>query len=301
MRAFRSELFLCHHPSEPDLTKPIKQRWWRRSCFKLDKKMKSRPLILISILLFLIPLSVFYFTEQKDTGDLGSLLGAFSGVIAVIWFYRGLRLQSLQIEEQRIQFTKQHHLQSQDSLLSFLEIASKKIEESQLEMINALGVDDPTKVSAKYFESIAFYKEAIESVDSQLVLEAAQSWLKIEEPCVKFMNSVKDVILLHKKRLGLSDIEDKNNDSAEFVYVHGSHFLSQPFISRYQPTAGLLSEQMMLISPGRASMKLSYYAALVFIMPKDIMKKDKIMADIRDHKSKDRPVPKICEKLLSAP
>jgi hypothetical protein len=55
-----------------------------------------------------------------------------------MWFYRGLRLQSLQIEEQRQQFSKQHHIQYKDSLLSFLEKSSDRIERSYEELIEDL-------------------------------------------------------------------------------------------------------------------------------------------------------------------
>ena len=92
--------------------------------------MKTRELILISIAIVLIPFAVFSLSLSKDIGDLGSLLGAFAGILAIIWFYRGLRLQSLQIEEQRQQFSKQHHIQYQDSLLTFLERSSDRIESS---------------------------------------------------------------------------------------------------------------------------------------------------------------------------
>jgi len=84
--------------------------------------MKTRELILTSVLILLIPFVMYHFYASKDIGDLGSLVGAFAGIIAVIWFYRGLRLQSLQIEEQRLQFEKQHHIQYQDSLLTFLQL-----------------------------------------------------------------------------------------------------------------------------------------------------------------------------------
>jgi len=259
--------------------------------------MKTRELILISILIILIPFAVFSLSASKDIGDLGSLLGASTGIIAVFWFYRGLRLQSLQIEEQRLQFSQQHHLQYQDSLLTFLEKASDKIKDSHKELIDALGLPDSNQLSATYFQSLSYYKEALESTDPNVVMSHVQEWMKIEGPCVKFMSSVKDVITLHKRRLGLED-DTENDDVADYVFINSGHLLQQPFMSSYQVAIKMLSEQMMIISPGRKAMVLASTTAMALLAPEGLMKKDKIIEDINEHKSKNKPIPKICNKLI---
>lgn len=104
--------------------------------------MTIRELFLVSILFILIPIALFLMMNGKSPSDLGSLLGSFSGLIAIIWFYRGLRLQSIQIEEQRQQFDKQFKIQHQDSLFSFLTTSSDKMKSYTEELIKSLGISD---------------------------------------------------------------------------------------------------------------------------------------------------------------
>jgi hypothetical protein len=260
--------------------------------------MKTRELGLISVAIVLVPFAVFSLSASKDIGDLGSLLGASSGFIAVIWFYHGLRLQSLQIDEQRLQFSKQYHLQYQESLLAFLEKASDKVKCSHQELISALGLPDSNQLAVKYLQSLSYYKEALESTDPNVVTSHVQDWMKIEGPCVKFMTSVKDVITLHKRRLGLEDDPD-TDDVADYVFINSGHLLQQPFMSSFQVSIKMLSEQMMIISPGRKAMVLAITTAMALLSPEGLIKKDKIIQDINGHKSQNKPIPKICDVFIA--
>jgi hypothetical protein len=258
--------------------------------------MKTRELLYISILILLIPFAIFSLSASKDIGDLGSLMGAFTGLIAVIWFYRGLRLQSIQIEEQRIQFTKQHHLHYQDSLLAFLQQASEKIENSYKELIEGLHLPDASQIFLTYLNSVDYYKEALESSDPKVVRSNVQEWMKIEGPCVRFMSSVKDIITLHKKRLGL-ECEAEERDVAEYVFINSSNLFQQPFMCTYQSTVAMLSEQMTLLAPGRKAMVLASTISIALLAPKEIVIIDKIIEDIEKYKSNNIPIPKICEQI----
>ena len=127
--------------------------------------------------------------------------------------------------------------------------------------------------------------------DPKVIMAQIQEWMKIEGPCVKFMSSIKDIIILHKKRLG---IEDDNNDTdvADYVYINSVHLLQQPFMSSYQAPVKMLSEQMMLLNPGRKAMVLaSIVALLVMLAPEGLMKKDKVIEDIEKAKSEGQTYP----------
>lgn len=258
--------------------------------------MKLRKLILISILISIIPFALYSYSESNDIGDLGSLLGAFSGIIAVVWFYRGLRLQSLQIEEQRIQFSKQHHIQYQDSLISFLKTASDRTEKNHEELLTALGLSHSGQLSVIYINSMNYYKVALESTDPNEVLSQIQEWMRIEGPCVKFMSSIKDIIVLHKKRLNIVEVSEEK-DVVDYVYINSSHLLQQPFMSSYQVSVKMLSEQMMHLTPGRKAMILASRVAMTLIAPEGVIKKDKILEDIESAKSENKLIPKICEMI----
>lgn len=258
--------------------------------------MKTRELILLSVFILLIPVALFVTMEGNGIGDFGSLMGAFTGLIAVIWFYRGLRLQSIQIEEQRVQFSKQYSLQHQDSLLSFLDKSSDRIEKSLSELVESLGIPDASHLVGSYLSNMEYYKLAYESSDPNVVKSQIEEWMKIEGPCVKFLSAVRDIIILHKRRLGLED-NHEGIDVAEYVYINGSHLMNQPFMSSYKSSVDILSQQMNLIVPGRKSMALAASAAMVQLAPKGFMKEVKIIEDIKKAKENGAPIPKICDAL----
>ena len=260
--------------------------------------MTVRELSLLSVLIILIPVAIFSYSDGAGIGDLGSLMGAFSGILAVIWFYRGLRLQSIQIEEQRTQFSTSYYLQHQDSLLNFLDKASERIEKRHKELIEALGIPDSSHVFSAYLKGMNYYKEALKSTDPHVVLEQTRLWMEIENPCIIFMSSVKDVIILHHKRLGLEE-KNEDEDLVDYVYINSSYLFKQPFMAAYENTVRILSEQMMLLSNGRKAMILARKAAMALVAPEGIMKKDKIIEDIEKHNEASLPLPKICEKLVS--
>ena len=90
-------------------------------------------------------------------------------------------------------------------------------------------------------ESLKYYKQATESRDPNEVMSQIMNWTKIENPCFKFMASVRDIIVLHKKRLGMED-NSQGVDPAEYVFINGTHLMNQPFMSAYKMTVNLLSE-----------------------------------------------------------
>ena len=258
--------------------------------------MNTRELVLISVLILLIPVALFVSMDGSSIGDFGSLMGAFIGLIAVIWFYRSLRLQSIQIEEQRIQFSKQYSLQHQDSLLAFLDKSSDRMQNSLSELIESLDIPDASQIFVAYLGNMQYYKLAFESTDPNIVKSEIEAWLKIEGPCVKFMSAVRDIIILHKRRLGLED-NHEGIDVAEYVYINGSHLMNQPFMSSYKNSVDMLSEQMNLIVPGRKAMALAASAAMAQLAPEGIMKEDKIIEDIKKAKADGAPIAKICNAL----
>jgi len=178
-----------------------------------------------------------------------------------------------------------------------LEKASEKIESSHKELVNTLGLADSNQLYVTYLKSLKYYKEALESTDPNVVMSHVQEWMKIEGPYVKFMSSVKDVITLHMRRLGLAD-DTEHKDVADYVFVNSGHLLQQPFMSSYQVDIKMLSEQMMVISPGRKAMILASTTAMALLSPEGLVKKDKIIEEINELKSKNKPIPKICDKLI---
>ena len=225
-------------------------------------------------------------------------MGAFTGLIAVIWFYRSLRLQSIQIDEQRKQFSKQYSLQHQDSLLAFLDKSSDRMEDSLSKLFEALGIPDAAQLFSAYLGNMQYYKLALESTDPNIVKSQVEAWMKIEGPCVKFMSAVRDIIIMHKRRLGLEDSHE-GVDPAEYVYINGSHLMSQPFMSSYKISVDILSEQMNLIAPGRKAMALAATTAMAQLAPKGIMKEDKIIEDIKKAKADGLSVPAICDNFVA--
>lgn len=229
--------------------------------------------------------------------DLGSVLSAFSGLIAVFWFYRGLRLQSVQISEQRKQFAQQFEMQYQDSLLIFLNICSDKMKNYHAELLKALGISNESLICSTYVKNLKLYKRIIKSTNPEEVIIDSIEWEKIEEPCIKFMNSVRDIIKLYKQRINLAE-ENDENDPVIYVFINNAHIMDQPFMSFYKNTVKALSEEMMIFSPGRKSMKLASRSAPALLVPPEIVKIDVIRNEIKIAKKSGVLIPKICEKLL---
>jgi hypothetical protein len=258
--------------------------------------MKNKELLLVSALLLLIPFGLYVWMDGKGPSDLGSLLGAFCGLLAIIWFYRGLRLQSIQIDEQRKQFIHQMRIQHQDSLLGFLVTASDRMDRYLNELLTSLNIPNESKLLVKYLDALIYYKQALESSDPNEVKTQIENWIKTEGPCVKFMASVRDIIVLHQKRLGIED-NSEGVDPAEYVFINGKYLMDQPFMSAYKIAVTALSEQMSLLCPGRKAMGLASIAAACQIMPDGVMKKDIIIQDIKKAKADGLLVPKICDAL----
>jgi len=263
------------------------------------RDLTIRELILVTITLLILPIALFYWMDGNGPSDLASLLGAFSGLIAVMWFYRGLRLQSIQINEQRNQFMRQFNLQHNDSKFAFLESSSKRLRDSLDELATSLKLPDETQVASAYINSMPFYKLATESNIPDEVIAEVKEWMKIESPCMKFMTSVRDIVVLYKLRLGLED-DSEGVDPAEYVYVNSGHLMKQPFMSPYSNTVVMLSEQMNLLSPGRKAMSLAMLAALSLNAPKKgLMKTEKIVKDIEQARENGKLIPKICDVFIA--
>jgi len=262
------------------------------------RDLTIKELILITVVLLIFPIGLFFWMDGNGPSDLAALLGAFSGLIAVMWFYRGLRLQSIQINEQRHQFIKQFRLQHQDSQLAFLESSSKRLKNSLDDLIAALNISDETQLASAYLTSIPFYKLATESTNPDDVISEIQKWMKIEGPCAKFMTVVRDIVVLYKLRLGMDD-DSEGVDPAEYVYINSGHLMKKPFMSPYKTAVDMLSQQMNLLNPGRNAMRLASLSALALNVPKGMMKTDIIIQDIEQAKTNKKLVPKICNELIA--
>lgn len=260
--------------------------------------MKTRELVLISVAFLVLSLALFFWMNGSGPSDLGSLLGAASGLIAIMWFYRGLRLQSIQINEQKNQFVRQFNLQHQDSQLAFLESASERMKTHLSDLISNLEIDDEAQVLSAYMSNMQFYKQALESTDPYEVLTNIKDWMKIEGPCRKFMMSIQDIVVLFKLRLGMED-DSEEADAAEYVHIQSGYLMKQPFMSPFKITVQMLSQQMNLLSPGRNAMYLASSAAMALTVPEGIMKIDKIIHDIDKAKKEKKLVPEICNTLIA--
>ena len=190
------------------------------------------------------------------------------------------------------------HIQHQDSLLAFLETSSNRVEHSLSELMVSLNISEESDVASRYFESLKYYKTALESNNPNEVISHVKSWLKIEKPYVKFMSSIRDIIVLHKRRLGMED-NPEGIDVVDYVFINSTHLMNQPFMLAYKGTVYLLSEQMIRVQPGRKAMILAYESAIAQITPEGVMKKDKIIEDINKAKIEGTPVPKVCDALIT--
>jgi hypothetical protein len=248
-----------------------------------------------SLLLLVFPYCLYVWMNGQGPSDLGALYGAACGFLAVLWFYRGFRLQSLQINEQKKQFLQQMHIQHQDSLLDFLITSSERIEHQSKNMLNSLNLTDTSEVPVLYSKSPKYYDKALKSSDHKEVQMEVDNWLKIESPCSTFMSSVRDIIVLYRRRSGKPD-NFEGVDPAEYVVKNGKDLMAQPFMTTYKGEIELLAQFMYSLLTYRKSMRLALIAALLKSVP-EVSQKDFIVKQIQEAKKKGEKIPKICDGL----
>jgi hypothetical protein len=227
----------------------------------------------------------------------GSIVSAGGSLLAVIWFTASLWYQARQLNEQRTQFAAQFQHLQESSRRDALQMAKGILEAAeQRAIVHHGGIASIAELGPQYMD-FGELKPIMESEDPETVLEAFKIWLKKEGAALTFLRGIKSAAEVYLRSVGVVSEIDFTKPPEEFVYIYGPRFWNQPFFEQYQGAAYLLTEFMIRLEPGRTSAQLAFLAASAKSGHDKYMKMDKIHEDLRKHRERGYPLPKIAEGL----
>lgn len=265
--------------------------------------MSKRFLILLSIFVIVLAIAATFYFSTEYLSALGSLFGAAAGMLAVIWFSASLYNQSLQLKEQRQQFLENFKQLREDnrrnSLIVVKDILNRAEERSLKSNPNMKSIDDLMSQYISVFE----WRDILHSTDPDTVLKEGKNWIITKEtPALFLMRGIKSAAETYFRAIDKTDI-DYSVEPELFVFTHGSTLWKIPYFEEYQGVAAFLSEWMIKTKPLRAAVQLAYSVAMLRKAADEnlngIIKGDKIIEDIKQHKKSGYPMPAIAEGLLN--
>ena len=237
---------------------------------------------------------LIWLLDHGPLSALGSILSGAAGLLAVIWFSASLRYQSTQLEEQRKQFTTQfRHLQEtsrRDALLLVKDILVK-VEEKTI--AHHGSISSINELFAEY-TNLKELKPILESTNAQEVLHAYQIWMKKEGAALILLSGIKSAAEVYLRSVDVTDI-DYSKSPEDFYFIYSPRFESQPFFNSLAGTATLLSEFMVRLAPGRKAAQIAFFAAMTKAMSANIVKMDKLRADMAKHVADGYSLPAIAK------
>lgn len=252
----------------------------------------------LTILIILFGIFIFEYLPLNYCEAIGTVVGGIGSIVAVIWFYTSLQLQRKQLEEQGRQFMSEFQQIREDSHRNALILSKDILNETEKRIFGQNPeLKSITDLSALYIQQLQELKPILEEVDPSLVQQHIQNWLKIEGPSVILMKGIKSAAEIYFRVSDLNVI-DFSKDPEEFVFVYGPHLWKEPFFDSYEGVATMLSNFMIMLTPGRKSVMLASMVVMSMLSPKGFMKDDKIQEEIESHKKKGYPLPKIVEVYL---
>jgi hypothetical protein len=256
----------------------------------------KRLLVLLSILIVLLGIYAVVLFPPEYFSALGSLFAAVGGILAVIWFSSSLYYQSQQLKEQRQQFLEEFRQLREEARRNALVLAKDillQAEEKALKQNPALkSIND---LMALYID-LSEWRTILKSEDPAMVLEYGKTWITMKEgPAIFLMRGIKSAAETYFRAIGYCDV-DYSKEPEDFIFIYGPTLWKLPYFEAYQAVATWLSEFMVRMQPSRKAIQLAYYVALLKSTP-EIMKKDKIVEDISQHKKAGYPLPAIAKDL----
>lgn len=258
--------------------------------------MPTRILIGLTVVVALaVGLSVRMLDPERLSA-LGSILSGAGGLLAVIWFSASLRYQSKQLEEQGRQFAAQFHHLQETSRRDALLLAKGILDKAEEKAIAHHGVISTVNELVTEYTNFVELKPILESTNAQEVLRAHQSWMKKEGAALTLLTGIKSAAEVYLRSVGAIDI-DYSKSPEDFYFIYSPRFASQPFFNGLAGTAMMLSEFMVRLAPGRNAALIAYFAANAKAISTEIIKMDKLRADMTKHVADGYPLPAIAKDL----
>ena len=264
---------------------------------------QKRLLFLLSVFTFValaLAIGILVWFPTESSSAIGTVIGAFAGILAVIWFSASLYYQSQQLKEQKVQFLENFKQLREDNRRSSLVVVRdllSRAEERALKSNPALrSINDLMTLYMDFSE----WPTILQSTDPALVIEAGKKWVVTKEtPAVIMMRGIKNAAETYFRATGNENV-DCSMEPELFVFTYGPTLWKLPFFDEYGSITGMLPEVMVQLTPSRASIILAYWVAALKQSASEgtnMFRKDKIMEDIKKHKEAGYPMPEIAKDL----
>lgn len=258
--------------------------------------MMTRILIGLSFAVAILVGISIHELDHERLSALGSIISGAGSLLAVLWFSAGLRYQSKQLDEQRKQFAAQfEHLEEtsrRDALMLAKGILDRAEEKASMHHGSISSTND-LLIAYTHFEEL---KPILESTNPEEVIRAYHSWMKKEGAALILLNGIKSAAEVYLRSIGSTGI-DYSKSPEDFYFIYSPHFATLPFFNTFSGTATLLSEFMMRLAPGRNAALIAFFAANAKGICPEIIKMEKLHADIEKHVKDGYPLPAIAHDL----
>ncbi len=234
--------------------------------------------------------------DPERLSALGSILAGAGSLLAVIWFSASLRYQSRQLQEQRQQFAAQFEHLKETSRRDALLFAKGILDRAEEKALAQNGkVNSISELVTEYMNFVEL-KPLLESRDPEEVMHAFGAWMKREGPAITLVTGVKSAAEVFFRSIGASDV-DSSKPPEEFVFIYSPLFSGVPFFESVTAPAVILSEFMFRLAPGRKAAQIAYFAAVAKSSIGQVVRMEKLRADIAKHQADGYPLPEIAKDL----
>ena len=258
--------------------------------------MPIRNLVALTVAVAVVVAVSIRVLSPDQLSAFGSILSGGGSLLAVLWFSAGLRYQANQIEEQRKQFEAQFKYLQESSRRDALMVAKDILEKAERDAIALNGKITHISELLTEYTNFSELKPLLESTNASEVLRAHSSWMKKEGAALQLLQGIKSAAEIYMRSAGTPGV-DYSKPPDEFYMIYSVHFSSLPYFQAVSGVAHMLSEFMFRIGPGRNAALIAFFAASAKSISPDIIKMDKLRADMAKHVQSGHPLPAIAKEV----
>lgn len=234
------------------------------------------------------------YLQPSQYDALGSLLSAAGSVLAVIWFTGSLYYQSLQLKEQREQFSKELEELRGDARRNALTVASEILRDAEDSALKANpAMSSISELPSRHFLNLKPFNVIMKSMNPQEVRAAGFEWLKTEYPAIVLLGGIKHAAEVYFRAINRTDV-DFSLDPEEFVDRYGSSLWTIPYFGKYEAVGEWLSTDMLRSKHSRKAASLAHLVASSKIVSSEPDRKE-ILKAVNKHREEGLPMPAIAE------
>ncbi|MDD5022109.1 MAG: hypothetical protein PHR82_08305 [Endomicrobiaceae bacterium] len=255
--------------------------------------------LILTVLVFIFASLCLFCIPIQQMSAYSSIFSVAVALIAVIWFYNSLQLQSTQLDEQRKQFQLEFNnikLESKRNTLLLVKEILIDMDKKVTDELDGIGKLE-NMLDLFIHKVLPALSNIADTADPNIVMEEIHKCNKILIPINMFLISMKDVFKLILENEG--EIISENNYTNEmFVNIYGKKIKNNAFLSKYIGIANSLSGFMIQFK--LEVIELASLAVIGLKSPRTL-KNEEFISKINEFKNNNNVwVPKIVEVYLES-